>query len=58
MTTWNEIPFDSNAKPEQKAEEFDRQYAENKSNGDAKEASNPRNRPEPGQADREPKGKW
>lgn len=39
MTTWDDIPFNSNAKPEQKADEFDRQYEENKSNGDAKEAS-------------------
>lgn len=27
--TWNDIPFDNNATPEQKADEFDRQFAEN-----------------------------
>lgn len=58
MTSWNEIPYDPSTPDNEKGEQFDRQYAENKANGDAKEASNPRNRPEPGQADREPKGKW
>lgn len=29
MTTWNEIPFDPNATPEEKADQFDRQITEN-----------------------------
>lgn len=29
MTTWNDIPFDENASPEEKALEFDLQYEEN-----------------------------
>lgn len=45
-TSWNEIPYNESSTPQQKADEFDRQYAENKSNGDAKEASNTY-RPEP-----------
>lgn len=46
MTSWNEIPYNPNSTPEQKAEEFDRQYTENQNNGDAKESSNTY-RPEP-----------
>ncbi len=46
MTSWNEIPYNTNTPAEEKAEQFDRQYAENQANGDAKEASNTY-RPEP-----------
>lgn len=28
-TKWNDIPFDSKVEPEVKADEFDKQYAEN-----------------------------
>ena len=35
--SWNEIPTTPNATPEQKAEEFDRQFEENKNAGDTKE---------------------
>lgn len=45
-TSWNEIPYNSNATPQQKAEEFDRQYAENQVNGSDKEYSG-QTRPEP-----------
>ncbi len=38
MTTWNDIPYNPQT-DQQRADEFDRQYAENKANGDAKEAS-------------------
>lgn len=37
--TWEDIPYNQNASPEIKADNFDRQYDENKANGDAKEAS-------------------
>lgn len=47
MTTWNEIPFNSGAEPEVKADEFDRQYAENQQSGNAKEEAGSY-RPEPG----------
>lgn len=30
MTTWNDIPFDENATPQEKADEFDAQYSENR----------------------------
>lgn len=46
MTSWNEIPYNPNSTPEQKAEEFDRQYAENQGNGDQKEEAGAY-RPEP-----------
>ena len=39
MTKWNEIPFNKDATPEEKADEFDRQYAENQS--DEPDKSNP-----------------
>lgn len=40
MSTWNEIPFDEGASPEEKALEFDLQLAENQA--DAKpDTSNP-----------------
>jgi hypothetical protein len=29
VTTWNEIPYDENATPETKAQEFDLQHREN-----------------------------
>lgn len=32
MTTWNDIPFDSNAEPEVKADEFEKQWEENGGN--------------------------
>jgi hypothetical protein len=32
VPTWNEIPFNENATPQQKAEEFDAQYRENQQN--------------------------
>lgn len=57
MTSWNEIPFDPKADDATKADEFDRQFAENATNGLIKEATG-EYRPEPGQAEREPKGKW
>lgn len=44
---WNDIPFDENGLPEEKAEEFDRQYEENKKAGDEAESSG-KYRPEPG----------
>jgi hypothetical protein len=34
---WNDIPFDENASPEVKADEFDRQFEENRENGEAKQ---------------------
>ncbi len=37
MVSWNEIPFDSNAEPDVKAQEFDLQYAENKESAQVKE---------------------
>lgn len=37
MTTWNDIPFNPDSSPEQKAEEFDRQYEENRAEGERKE---------------------
>ena len=43
MPKWNEIP---NATPEQKADEFDRQFEENKNSGNAKEDKG-QYRPEP-----------
>lgn len=46
MTSWNEIPYNQNSTPEQKAEEFDRQYSENQSNGNQKEEAGTY-RPEP-----------
>ena len=46
MTSWNEIPVNPNATPEQKADEFDRQYAENQAAGNGKEATG-EYRPEP-----------
>lgn len=35
--TWNDIPFDEHADAKTKADEFDRQYAENKAEGERKE---------------------
>lgn len=35
--SWNDIPFNSNASKEQKADEFERQYEENRASGQAKE---------------------
>ncbi len=32
---WEEIPFDQNATPEQKGDEFDRQFEENKAKAEA-----------------------
>ena len=40
MTTWNEIPFDESATPEEKAAEFDAQFAENQANA-PEDNSNP-----------------
>ncbi len=45
--SWNDIPYNPQADAAQKADEFDRQYAENKDNGDAKEQAGTY-RPEPG----------
>lgn len=42
MAKWNEIPFNNDADPETKADEFDRQFAENKADSEAKgDNSNP-----------------
>lgn len=30
MTKWNDIPWDKDASPEEKADQFDRQFEENK----------------------------
>lgn len=40
MTKWNDIPFDEDATPEVKADEFDRQYAENGGTGEKEEYGN------------------
>lgn len=47
MTKWNDIPFDTTAPAEEKADNFDRQYEENKSSGDAKAEQDPYRRPNP-----------
>jgi hypothetical protein len=46
MSKWNEIPTSSSATPQQKADEFDRQFEENKNAGNDKEESG-KYRPEP-----------
>lgn len=40
MVKWEEIPWNKDATPEEKAEQFDRQYAENGGN-DPQEDTNP-----------------
>lgn len=40
VPSWNDIPFDKNASPEVKADEFDKQFAENKANA-PEDKSNP-----------------
>lgn len=41
MTSWNEIPYDSSAPAEVKAQEFDLQYAENQAAAEVKNAETP-----------------
>lgn len=45
-TSWNDIPFNKDDTPEQKADNFDRQYTENREAGSDKEYSG-QTRPEP-----------
>lgn len=40
MTKWNDIPFNPDDTPEQKAENFDRQYEENRQDA-GEDKSNP-----------------
>lgn len=41
MTKWNEIPFNEECSPEEKAEQFERQWDENGGNDDTPDKSNP-----------------
>lgn len=47
MSFWNKMPFFEDTPPEQKADEFDRQYEENKTAGEAKQEQDPYHRPHP-----------
>lgn len=47
MPTWNEIPLSPETPKEELADQFDKQYAENKAAGDAKQEQDPYRRPNP-----------
>lgn len=41
MVKWNDIPWNEKASPEEKAQEFDAQFAENKAAGEEKDMNTP-----------------
>jgi len=47
VTKWNDIPLDPSTPKEEIADQFDKQYAENKASGEEKQAEDPYRRPQP-----------
>lgn len=47
MTKWNDIPLDPSTPKEEIADQFEKQWAENKAEGDKKAEQDPWRRPNP-----------